>query len=52
MFGTYTDECVRTTQGWRVSAVKLSLLRKEGNRHLMLLAARRGAERTREAAAE
>jgi hypothetical protein len=46
MFGTYTDECVRTEEGWRVSAVKLSLLREEGNRHLMRLAARRGAERT------
>ena len=31
-------------------AVKLTLLREEGNRHLMRLAARRGAERTREGA--
>jgi hypothetical protein len=43
MYGTYTDECVRTADGWRVSTVKLTLLREEGNRHLMLLAARRGA---------
>jgi 3-phenylpropionate/cinnamic acid dioxygenase small subunit len=42
MFGTYTDECVRTPSGWRIAAVKLTLLREEGNRHLMRLAARRG----------
>lgn len=47
MFGTYTHECVRAPQGWRIAAVKLSLLREEGNRHLMRLAARRAAERTR-----
>ena len=50
MYGTYTDDCVRTPDGWRVSAVKLTLLREEGNRHLMRLAARRGADRTREGA--
>ncbi len=42
MYGTYTDECVRTAEGWRISAVKLSLLREDGNRHVMRLAARRG----------
>jgi hypothetical protein len=42
MYGTYTDECVRIPHGWRITAVKLSLLREEGNRHVMRLAARRG----------
>jgi len=42
MYGTYTDECVRTADGWRISSVKLSLLREDGNRHVMRLAARRG----------
>ena len=45
MYGTYTDECVRTDAGWRIRSVKLKLLREEGNRHLMRLAARRGADR-------
>jgi 3-phenylpropionate/cinnamic acid dioxygenase small subunit len=44
MYGTYTDDCVRTDAGWRISSVKLTLLREEGNRHLMRLAARRGRE--------
>jgi hypothetical protein len=42
MYGTYTDECVRTADGWRISAVKLSLMREDGNRHVMRLAARQG----------
>jgi hypothetical protein len=42
MYGTYTDDCVRTADGWRITTVKLALLREEGNRHLMRLAARRG----------
>ena len=42
MYGTYTDECVRTADGWRISEVKLSLLREDGNRHVMRVAARRG----------
>ncbi len=41
MYGTYTDRCVRTPDGWKMSHVKLALLREEGNRHLMNLAARR-----------
>jgi 3-phenylpropionate/cinnamic acid dioxygenase small subunit len=45
MYGTYTDQCVRTTEGWRITAVKLQLLREEGNRHLMRRAARLGRER-------
>lgn len=44
MYGTYIDECVRTDAGWRITSVKLTLLREEGNRHLMRLAARRGRE--------
>jgi 3-phenylpropionate/cinnamic acid dioxygenase small subunit len=44
MYGTYTDACVRTDAGWRIASVKLTLLREEGNRHLMRLAARRGRE--------
>ena len=35
MFGTYIDECVRTPDGWRISSVKLHLLRQEGNREVM-----------------
>ena len=35
MFGTYVDECERTPDGWRISSVKLHLLRQEGNREVM-----------------
>ena len=45
MYGTYSDTCVRTTDGWRITAVKLALLRQEGNRHLMHLALERGRQR-------
>ena len=38
MFGTYTDECIRTPDGWKMTRVKLALLHQEGNRHLMHLA--------------
>ena len=38
MFGTYTDQCIRTADGWKITRVKLALLRQEGNRHLMHLA--------------
>ncbi len=41
MFGTYTDEAVRTPEGWKLTKVKLSLIRQEGNRHIMRLASRR-----------
>ena len=42
MYGTYIDDCVRTPEGWRITAVKLALLREEGNRHVMRVAYRRG----------
>lgn len=42
MFGTYTDECVRTDEGWKLTSVRLRLLREEGNRHLMREAVRLG----------
>lgn len=42
MFGTYTDECVRTAEGWKLTSVTLRLLREEGNRHLMREAVRLG----------
>jgi hypothetical protein len=45
MYGTYTDDCVRTPAGWRISRVKLALRREEGNRHVMRVAYRRGDER-------
>jgi 3-phenylpropionate/cinnamic acid dioxygenase small subunit len=45
MFGRYHVECVRLPQGWRIERLKLELLREEGNRHVMRLAARRGRER-------
>lgn len=38
MYGTYTDECMRTSDGWKLTSVTLRLLREEGNRHLMRLA--------------
>jgi hypothetical protein len=41
MYGTYTDECVRTPGGWKLTSVTLRLLREEGNRHLMHLATQR-----------
>ncbi len=49
MFGTYVDECERTADGWRISSVKLHLLRQEGNREVMRraesAARRRGSPR-------
>ena len=42
MFGTYTDECVRTDAGWKLTKVTLRLLREEGNRHVMRVALARG----------
>ncbi len=41
MFGTYIDEAVRTSDGWKLAKVKLSLIRQEGNRDIMRLAGRR-----------
>lgn len=45
MFGRYHVDCVRRPEGWRIERLKLELLREEGNRHVMRLAARRGRER-------
>ena len=45
MFGTYSDECVRTAAGWRLTSVKLRLLRQEGNREVMRQAERAARER-------
>ena len=45
MYGTYTDDCIRTTDGWRITRVKLSLLREEGNRQVMRSAFERGRAR-------
>jgi hypothetical protein len=42
MYGTYIDECVRTADGWKLTRVKLCLLREEGNREVMRSALRRG----------
>ena len=42
MFGTYTDDAVRTPDGWKLERVRLRLLREEGNRSLMREAVRRG----------
>jgi 3-phenylpropionate/cinnamic acid dioxygenase small subunit len=42
MFGTYTDEAVRTADGWKLERVRLRLIREEGNRALMREAVRRG----------
>lgn len=44
MFGTYFDEAVRTSDGWKLVKVRLQLLREEGNRHLMREAVRRGKQ--------
>ena len=42
MFGTYTDEAIRTAAGWKLEKVRLALTREEGNRYLMGSAARLG----------
>ncbi len=47
MFGTYTDECVRTPEGWKMQSVTLRLIRQEGDRHVMHLAATRGRNRSK-----
>ena len=46
MFGTYTDDAIRTTDGWKLIRVKLALLREEGNRSLMREAVRRSRDET------
>lgn len=42
IFGTYTDEAIRTSDGWKLERVTLRLIREEGNRHLMREAVARG----------
>jgi hypothetical protein len=42
MYGTYTDDCIRTAGGWKITRVKLRLLREEGNRQVMRSALERG----------
>ncbi len=42
MFGTYTDEAIRTDEGWKLTSVRLNLIRQEGNRSLMKRAAKVG----------
>ena len=46
MFGTYADDAIRTTDGWKLIRVKLALLREEGNRSLMREAVRRSRDET------
>ena len=46
MFGTYTDDAIRTPDGWKLIRVKLALLREEGNRSLMREAVRRSRDET------
>jgi len=43
--GYYDDRLVRTSEGWKIEAVTLNVLWSRGNRHIMELAARLGAER-------
>lgn len=45
--GYYTDRLVRTSSGWKLCAVKLTVTWSRGNKHIMTLAAQRGAERLR-----
>ena len=46
MFGTYTDDAIRTPDGWKLIRVKLALLREEGNRSLTREAVRRSRDET------
>ena len=48
MFGTYVDHCSRTDSGWKMTHVKLRLLREEGNREVMRQALVRGRAATAE----
>jgi 3-phenylpropionate/cinnamic acid dioxygenase small subunit len=36
--GYYTDELIRTPDGWKLASVKLTVLWQRGNRHIMSLA--------------
>jgi 3-phenylpropionate/cinnamic acid dioxygenase small subunit len=42
--GYYDDALARTDGGWRIEAVTLNVLWSRGNRHIMQLAAERGAQ--------
>lgn len=46
MGGYYVNQLVRTADGWKLSAVTLNVTWNRGNRHVMVIAARRGKERT------
>ncbi len=35
MYGTYTDRCVRTDDGWKIVHVKLAKIWEQGNRSIM-----------------
>jgi hypothetical protein len=41
--GYYTDQLVKTPAGWKLCAVKLTVLWSRGNKYVMALALRRGA---------
>jgi hypothetical protein len=41
--GYYDDALVRTPTGWRIRAVTLKVFWNRGNRHIMALAAEKGA---------
>jgi SnoaL-like domain len=43
--GYYTDQLVRTPAGWKLCGVKLTVLWSRGNKHVMTLAAQRGAKK-------
>lgn len=49
MFGTYTDECIRTEEGWKVWSVTLRMMRQEGNKYVMDLATKRGRDKAKAA---
>ncbi len=42
--GYYDDRLVRTEEGWKIQAVTLNVFWNRGNRHIMELAAARGAK--------
>jgi hypothetical protein len=51
MYGYYTNRFVRTPDGWKIRACKLTVTFNEGNMHILELARRRLDEaegRTRE----
>lgn len=45
MGGYYINRLVRTSYGWKLAAVTLTVTWNRGNRHVLRLAARRGRER-------